>query len=247
MERTLTEELGLRRERGAVVLSDLHGGETVNPEREDRFGDDILAILGAVSVRPSCFGREHFPHLAKLLFEAIQNVYDHAGRKPFPEGGRLESSFQFKYHRSLADRPELAGYLDRIAAAERRRTDFVQACVTDDGVGIAARHSQDLRIYQGPIGAEESAVKAALTGRSSVKLLAQDCRIRGTPGQGFTYISASLKALKAFAVLRTGRLLATFDGSYDATKGFALTETGLRCVQGTALDVLIPIPKDTDV
>ncbi len=246
MERTLTEELSLQHEQDGVLLSGLHLGETVNPEREDRFRDDLRAILRAINIRPSAFGRDYFPYLAKVLFEVIQNVYDHAGRKPFPEGAKLESSCLLQYHKSLTGRSDLVGYLERITATEnRRRTDFICACVKDDGVGIAARQTQNLRIYQGPIGAEETAVKTALNTRSSVKLLTQDSRIRGTPGQGYLYIGGSLKKLKAFAAARTGRLLATFDGSNEETREFTLAETGLGHVPGTVLDVVIPIPKDT--
>ena len=94
--------------------------------------------------------------------------------------------------------------------------------------------------------AEENAVRDALTARSSVKLRAHDARVRGTPGQGYTYIDSSLRALRALAVLRTGRLLAVLDGTDDACEGFKLVPGELGYMPGTTLDVLIPILKEGD-
>src|SRR5262249_13321941 len=126
------------------------------------------------------------------------------------------------------------------------RTDFVQVCVNDDGVGIAARQSLDPSIYTGPIEHEKEALRGALSARSLVKLRAHDARVRGTPGQGYTYIDACLRSLRAFAVLRTGRLLAVFDGTDDQGDGFALVAGDLGYMPGTTLDVLIPILKEGD-
>ena len=117
-----------------------------------------------------------------------------------------------------------------MALTARRRTDFVQVCVNDDGVGVAARQSQDLDIYQGPLEAEETAVRDALKTNSSVKLRAQDCRVRGISGFGYTYIESCLRSLRALAVLRTGRLLAFLDGTDDSRKGFDLAARVFGCV-----------------
>src|SRR5262249_4732282 len=129
---------------------------------------------------------------------------------------------------------------------KRRRGAFVHVCVNDDGVGIAARQAQDLQIYQGDIEEEEKAVRDALKSRSSVKLRARDCLVRGVPGEGFTYIDHSLQPLRAFAVLRSGRLLAAFDGTEESSQGFKLVHGALGYMPGTAIDVLIPIVKEGD-
>jgi hypothetical protein len=257
--REITEEVkefyqtrATRQDQNAVFFGELHRGASVNPEKENLFREVVLGALRHVNVKPSFFGRDYLPDVIKLSFEAIQNVYDHARRKPLPEGTKVVSYFLLGYYKSITGHPDptglLRGYVERLATTTKRvRTDYIQVCVNDDGVGIAARQSQDLGIYQGPREAEEIAVREAFTEHSSVKLVTQDCRIRGTPGQGYTYINASLKALKAFAVLRTGRLLAAFDGSEEGTKGFSLAEKELGYMPGTTLDVLIPILKDPEV
>jgi hypothetical protein len=241
----------VRRDQNAVTFSDLHRGVGVNPEREDLFRDAFVAALRKVNVGPANFDRDRLRDVIKFTFEAIQNVYDHARRKPLPEGTRILSYFLLGYYKSIAGHPDptgrLKGYGERLSALTgRKRTDFMQVCVNDDGVGIAARQSQNAEIYRGSIEWEEAAVHEALRAHSSVKLRAQDCRIRGTAGEGYTYIDACLRALRAMAVLRTGRLLAVLDGTSDAEPGFTLVNRGLGYMPGTTLDVLIPIIKEGD-
>ena len=235
----------------AVFYRDLHRGLSVNPDREDLFRSVFLNSLRNVNVKPGDFERDRLQDVIKMAFEAIQNTYDHAARKPLAEGTRIVSYLLLGYYKTFAGHQDptgrLKGYIDRLADKTRRkRTDFVQVCVNDDGVGIAARQAQDLSIYWGTKEAEESAVQSALKSRSSVKLRAQDCRIRGSAGEGFTYIDSSLRTLRAFAVLRTGRLLAVFDGTDDAGEGFLLVEGDLGYMPGTTLDVLIPMLKEGD-
>jgi len=240
-----------RQDQNAVFFGELHRGMSVNPEREDLFREAILGALRSVNVRPSYFGREPLADVIKLSFEAIQNVYDHARKKPLPEKTRIISYCLLSYYKSLAGHPDptghLRGYLKRLGAVTKRgRTDFIQVCVNDDGVGIAARQAQDPTIYEGAKDKEEAALREALIAHSSVKLVAQDCRIRGSAGHGYTYINSSLNTLRAFAVLRTGRLLAVFDGSDRDSCGFRLSPAELGRMPGTTLDVLIPIPNGPD-
>jgi hypothetical protein len=249
--RSLYLEKVVRKNQNAVFFSDLHRGLGVNPEREDLFRDEFLGSLRNVNVWPTNFDRDRLQDVIKFTFEAIQNVYDHARRKPLLEGTKIISYFLLGYYKSLsghADPTErLRGYGDRLSTlTNRHRTDFMQVCVNDDGVGIAARQSLDLGIYQGPIKEEERAVLDAFKSRSSVKLRAQDCRVRAIPGAGYTYIDSCLHAIRAFAVLRTGRLLAVLDGTSEATKGFMLIPQDLSYMPGTTLDVLIPILKEGD-
>jgi hypothetical protein len=239
-----------RSDQNAVFIGDLHRGISVNPEREDLFRDAFLGALRYVNVRPSNFGRDGLGDVIKLSFEAIQNVFDHAKRKPLPDGTKIVSYFLLSYYKSLSGHPDptglLRGYVRRLArTAGRGRSDFVQVCVSDDGVGIAARQAQDASVYRGPIGAEAATVREALVARSSVKLIAQDCPIRGAAGHGYSYINASLQALRAFAVLRTGRLLAVFEGS-QGSRGFEFARAELGYMPGTTLDVLVPIANESD-
>ena len=238
-----------RADQNAVFFSDLHKGLSVNPDRQDLFRDAFLASLKKVNVRPMNFDGDRLNDVIKLAFEGIQNVYDHAAKRPLPRGSKIVSYFLLGYYKSVRGHPDPTGRLRRYeerltALTARARTDYVQVCVNDDGVGIAARQSQDPRIYSGPLQAEEAALREALETNSSVKLRTQDCRIRGASGFGYTYIESCLRALKALAVLRTGRLLAFFDGTDEPKYGFALAAKDLGYMPGTALDVLIPLVKE---
>ncbi len=243
----------VRCDQNAVVMGELSRGLSVNPEQEDQFRKQFLGFFRYIGrdIRPALFDRDRLQDVVKLTFEAIQNVYDHAGRKPLPEGTRMMSYFLLGYYKTIEGQPDptgrMQGYGKRLVdLTKRTRTDFVQVCVNDDGVGIAARQAQDPSIYWGPKEYEEKAVVDALTARSSVKLRAQDSRVRGTPGQGYTYIESGLRALHAFAVLRTGRLLAVLDGTDDASEGFTLVPGDFGYVPGTTLELLIPILKEGD-
>jgi hypothetical protein len=241
----------VRADQNAVFFSQLHRGLSVDPEREYLFRDAFIGSLRKVNVRPTNFDWERLQDVIKLTFEAIQNVYDHAQGKPLPEDTQIVSYFLLGYYKSISGHADptghLAGYVERLAeVTRRRRGDYVHVCVNDDGVGIAARQAQDLQVYQGDIEEEEKAVRDALKSRSSVKLRARDCLVRGVPGEGFTYIDHSLRALRAFAVLRTGRLLAAFDGTEESSQGFKLVQGTLGYMPGTAIDVLIPIMKEGD-
>jgi len=242
----------VRKSQNAVVLGELHRGSSVNPEREDLFRDEFLRCLPLVNARPSDFDGPRLRDVIKLAFEAIQNVYDHATRKPLPGATKTLSYLLLGFYKSIGqNHPDPAGcfktYIARLpSVANRKRTDFIQVCVNDDGAGIAARQAQDASIYWSARADEEEAFRDALRARSSVKLRAHDSRVRGTPGQGYTYIDSSLRALRAFAVLRTGRLMAVFDGTDDGSDGFALLPGELGYMPGTTLDVLIPILKDGD-
>jgi hypothetical protein len=250
--RSYYAEKQVRKSNNSVFWGGLHQAATVNPEREDLYRDEFIASLKFVNVRPTHFDRERLQDLIKLSFEAIQNVYDHARRKPLPEGTRVFSYALLGYFKSIEDNhPDPDGrlktYLTRLPSlTSRARKDFIEICVNDDGVGIAARHSQDPAIYWGPLTRETETVLNALTAHSSVKLRSQDSRVRGVPGQGYTYIDSCLRAVRAFAILRTGRLLAVFDGTADTNVGFSLVPGDLGYMPGTTLNVLIPILKDGD-
>jgi hypothetical protein len=242
----------VRQSQNGVVWGGIHRGTGVNPDREDLFRDVFLGALKFVNIRPTHFDPDRLRDVIKLTFEAVQNVYDHASRKPLPEGTKLVSYVLLGYYKTIEENhpdPEgrLKAYLTRLPTLTNRvRQDFIEVCVTDDGVGIAARHAQDPAIYWGPKEVEERVVRDALTAHSSVKLKAQDCRIRGASGEGYTYIDSCLRAIRAFAILRTGRLLAVLDGTDEAGAGFGLMPGDLGYMPGTTLDVLIPVLKDGD-
>jgi hypothetical protein len=247
-------EKKVRQAQNAVVWGELHRGICINPEPEQEhvFREQVLGVLKFVNLRPTHFAAERLQDVVNLTFEAIQNVYDHASRKPLPEGTKILSYVLLRYYNTITpnhDDPEgrLKRYLNQLPKlASRVRQDFIEICVNDDGVGIAARQSQNASIYWGPKAPEDQAVREALTDHSSVKLRTQDCRVRGVPGQGYTYIDACLRALKAFAIIRTGRLMAVLDGTEEAGPGFELLAGTQGYMPGTTLNVLIPILIDGD-
>lgn len=238
-----------RADQNAVYFGNLHRGVGVNPDREDLYRDAFLSSLSKVNVRPKNFDPSHLKDVIKLAFEGIQNIYDHAAKKPLPHDTRIVSYLLIGYYKSVGGHPDptgrLRGYDQRVSALTgRTRADYVQVCVNDDGVGMAARQAQDPSIYRGPHDVELAALQDALKTNSSVKLRSQDCRVRGTSGFGYTYIESCLRSLRAMAVLRTGRLLAFLDGTQDSGRGFELTAGDLGYMPGTTLEVLIPILKD---
>jgi hypothetical protein len=240
-----------RSDQNAVFFGELHRGLGVNPDREDLFRDVFLASLKKVNVRPTNFHPDRIQDIIKFAFEGIQNIYDHAARKPLPHKARIVSYFLLGYYKSIKGHPDptgrLRGYDERLVALTgRRRTDFLQVCVNDDGVGIAARQAQNLEIYRGALDDEEVSLRNALRANSSVKLRAQDCRVRGVSGVGYTHIESCLRILRALAVLRTGRLLTCLDGTDESGTGFDLLTGTLGYMPGTTLDVLIPILKEGD-
>jgi hypothetical protein len=120
-----------RADQNAVFFGDLHRGVTVNPDREDLFRDAFLASLKKVNVRPTNFDPDRLADVIKLTFEGIQNIYDHAAKKPLPPGSAIVSYFLLGYYKSVWGHPDptgrLRGYEERLTAlTARRRTDFVQ-------------------------------------------------------------------------------------------------------------------------
>ena len=135
-----------RADQNAVFFSALHKGVSVNPDREDLFREAFLASLKKVNVRPAHLDRDRLQDIIKLSFEGVQNIYDHAARKPLLRSTMVVSYFLLGYYKSVKGQPDptgrLCGYEVRLEAlTARKRADFVQVCVNDDGVGIAGRQA----------------------------------------------------------------------------------------------------------
>jgi hypothetical protein len=73
----------------------------------------------------------------------------------------------------------------------------------------------------------------------SVKIRAQDTTIRGDPGYGTVYMMSALRTLSAYATLRTGRLLAVFDGTSDQD-AFRFAPDAFAYMPGTMLEIVFP-------
>ena len=99
---------------------------------------------------------------------------------------------------------------------------------------------------------ERTALEKAFSAGGSIKLTAKDSVIRGDPGYGYSNIVQSLRSLCAYSSVRTGRLLATFDGTTPPTAVSANTlfvqkgavGQGYAPIPGTIIQTLIPIGRE---
>jgi len=232
---------------GAAYLFDIHLG-TIDVEDEARFGRLVGDLLLRVNAGVSALDRASLSDAIALCFEGSQNVTDHAAKKPF-RGSSILSYLSVRYYRTAAKSDEgmFAGYIKRATRelGKNSRLSWLEIAINDDGNGIASRQTQDPHVYRGPIEVEETAFREALA-KSSVKLKAGDSKVRGgVAGEGFSRMRRSLRHLKAFASVRSGRCFATFDGLSPVQDLFNLTpgKFGLAYgyMPGTALQVVIPL------
>jgi hypothetical protein len=183
-----------------------------------------------------------------MCFEAAQNIVDHASRKPMAPGKKILSYLSLRYYKG-SDRPDegvFARYLRHVEEKLGPRSDirFIEIVVNDDGVGIPARESQSLDIYRGPEAAENEALSNALK-HSKLKLRAKDSQVRGgITGQGYKRIRDGLRQLGAFASLRTGRCLVSFNGLSPIQTEFQMMPgpfgQSFAVMPGTALQIVVP-------
>lgn len=184
-------------------------------------------------------------NVGALLWQAVQNVIDHAAQAPFPAGTAMESYMSFTRYKTLSASPgDFKGYLARLKEQRHRLSlppeFFLEITVSDNGVGIPARHSQDAQIYHCSIEQEIEALLRALAPGQSIKNRIFGDSYIGTRGFGYTIIPQSLARLKAYGVLRTGRCALTFDGTLQGPHQFSLEQSGLGLMPGTALHLIVP-------
>lgn len=234
-----------------VALRDLHRGLSFDVNDESRFRQRLEnEWLPRVNVDADAVSEQSRSQLAQLLLEAVQNVFDHAGQIPFPRGSlpQLSSYFALAYRREIKNPKDLSGDFNRYLRNVNRAwggitsRQFVEFIVCDTGVGIAARQSQLGDIYWSDANQELLAFRDALTVARSIKLKTKDSPIRGDPGFGFQLMATALREVRGYASLRTGRFLATFDGTDPTLDGFGVSELGLGYLPGTVLHVVAPLP-----
>jgi hypothetical protein len=236
--------LGVGTQNSTYVL-DLHLG-SVEIEDEARFGRFLTGVLSSVNVGVAGLDRTDLGAIIALCFEGVQNVADHATKKPF-NGNSLFSYLAVRYYKRIfsTDDGVLTGYFKR-ATKQLGEREWIELLINDDGVGIPARHQQDLGIYRGQMALEEKVLEQALH-RSSVKLRAGDSKVRGgVAGEGFSRMRTALRGLKAFAAVRSGRCFATFAAIDSRQETFSLNRGNfglpLGYMPGTAIQVVIPLP-----
>lgn len=236
-------------EKGSTHLL-LAGVRRNRPFNIDEFGQfnskfqDRLAKLRGTQASP-----EDLHYLATFVFEAIQNIYDHAHSSPLPRETPIYDYLCVNYHANIRNPPDVANrlvqYLKRLPELlpeKQKIAGYMEVVVNDDGVGIAARQSQAASIYwQHDLYWEKNELMEALSQGGSIKFSTHDCPIRHDPGLGTQKILDALRRLRAFAFIRTGRLLAYFDGGDQAQTGFQITNEQLGYMPGTGIEVILPI------
>jgi hypothetical protein len=228
-----------------IIIRNLES--SINCNNYDSFLLELYRCLPYVGVVSGMYEARALNNLGRLTYEAIQNVYDHAGRSPFVGASSVMSHFSLAYYKNIENpkylSPNFLEYRSRIRGILDWTTDFqgfVELVVNDDGNGIAARFSQDSRIYWKEVSLEENALLGAFREGSSVKLLAGDSPLRGDPGFGSEKMLAALKSLSAFCEIRTGRKQAIYDSTVESVGGLSLLSEVLGYMPGSALHIIIP-------
>lgn len=241
---------GLKQRQNHFFSPGIRQNRPFNVDDFDDFLNHFQSAVQFVPVDGRTFASDFLTQLGSFVFEAVQNVWDHSCGKPLPQETDVFDYLCVNFFKTLSAAPDpsgkLAGFVKRINSefsASEKLLGFVEVIVNDDGVGIAARQSLDSLIYWDPdTYREQGAFLEAIKRGKSVKFKSQDCPIRRDPGYGISKIAKSLRDLRAFAVLRTGRRIAVHDPFDNTSDGFVLTNDILGYLPGTALDVLVPMP-----
>jgi hypothetical protein len=232
----------------AVLVHSLDTG-VVDPDDIGNFADTLLKLLPSVGFDPSAYEPEHQQQLFELMFQSVQNVYDHAAKAPLSANTEIFSYVSLRHYKEIENpkskTPEFSEYLQMVEALPPSydRDGYIEIVINDDGVGMAARQALDASIYWETVDAELLALTSALKAGQSVKPRSQDCLIRGDPGYGIPKIEAALKELLAFGLLRTGRLYYYLD-PFKLNR-FAMGSHALGCMPGTTLQIVLPCRKRT--
>lgn len=180
-----------------------------------------------------------------MIREAIANVFDHAYRSPCEQVDSKLSYLSLRRYESLTTAPgegSMERYLNSIQDdQESEQVGWIEIVVVDDGVGIAARQSQNPNVCSEDLSSEDETLASALRSGHSVKRTTCDAPAQGDPGYGFTYMADGLWRFRAYAELRTGRRLLTLDASGPECDGFVIREQELGWMAGTALHVVFPL------
>lgn len=227
------------------LIPRIHLG-SLDPDDQLSFAATLKELYPVVSLRAGGGSEEFISQVERILFEAVQNCYDHAAKKPLSPEEVINSYFSLRYYERITTPKALTThfvrYLDRLDAETHTplRPSFVEIVVVDDGVGLASRHALDAGVRD-DLARERQLFASTFEAGESVKLRARDAAVRGDPGFGFTLIARSLRALGAFALVRSGRCQATFSAFDEGLQ--PSVQAGLGYLPGTALQVIVPIHK----
>lgn len=232
-----------------LIITGLDRYTTVDIDSFDSFLAQFREWLPRVNIGAAGFRQDDIESTGRICFESIQNVFDHASRSPLQTGTKILSCFAIRYYNKftppLEGAPSVRRYwkqLGSLLADNEYYPGFIELVVNDDGVGVAARQTQNLKVYWSPHEREVKTLHLAFTSGGSIKLLTKDAPIRGDPGYGLTMLVSAIRNLKALGVLRTGRCVAILDGTLSNSECFKLESCSLGYLPGTFLQVIIPLP-----
>jgi hypothetical protein len=200
----------------------------------------------AVNITAHTFPQTAEDALLHLCHEAVENIVDHAYKRPYQPSPVQAPSIALSYYSANEPGVSAGAFTQFLATAEQHGTGdlrgFLEIVVRDDGVGVAARQALDASVYSEPVDAEQQIAADAFARGSTIKLRAGDCEIRGQPGFGFSNIFEHLRKLGAYAQLRSGRLSYVFDGSgpRDAAEALAV-QAPAGFLPGTVLNIVVPV------
>ena len=192
--------------------------------------------------------------ICQIVLESILNVMDHSGKTEDDDITRVSSMLQLRWiaisslkvvPEGFSGEDQSTKYLATMmeSHSDNRPKGFLEIGVVDDGVGIAARQSDDPEIYlQSSVVGERRALSEALAAGGTIKLRRRDCYIDKVPGYGSERIAEALIRLQGYASIRSGRLNAFLVGnSDDKSAGFDIDENVRSYIPGVISKILIPL------
>ncbi|WP_147384956.1 hypothetical protein [Nocardioides cavernaquae] len=226
--------------------------EFIDPEDED-FSSRLADTLDWELKRRELVGRDatsqpssqQLLQVRRFLTEALENTQRHATRDLAKRrvGGVRFLAVRRHFIREIQTTmaPKESGHQSLSHYLTRAREQFgdvamVEFTVADSGIGISAHHRKDLAIYSGSIEEEFAALQSAF-GLPEANM--------GWEGLGLPKIQDSCRDLRAFLMVRTGRILATqhqLDTSSNSSDLVPLTrETRpLPFLAGTSITIVVP-------
>lgn len=233
------------------------------------FQETIGYFKKEVNGQPNLFIDEIQKEVITASFEMAQNIYDHSSDDSIISD--VFSSLTVSMFDGIdTNRRNYTNYTEGkhwdeyyskyLVSVKKQFKDavkgWIEITLTDNGIGVAGRHSREAGIYWKEIRAEEKVLELALTEEESVKLITKK-NIRGDPGYGFTNIEEGLNKIYGFGLFRTGRKAAICNGlealsrlpeqSQDTLLGenkftsrFRILEAELGYMPGSMLVILFP-------
>lgn len=242
-----------RRMQNILLIPNIHSTSRFDFEDRTTFSNILRSYLPTLNATERHFNSDGLAALVEFCRESILNVRDHSYKRPWGEGQRSVSYFSIRYHKRIpfvkTELWALKQYFKRVndSYPGASSTSYLEIVINDDGNGIAARQGLDSEIYWHYGNREEEFFAKALSPGGSVKPLARDSLVRGHPGYGFSAMASSLRALKGIGLVRSGKLLAVYDGTCGNPQStiFGLApsnyRTHLRYMPGTFIQTIIPI------